>query len=226
MRRPARKNLADAIYGRLKEDIFEFRLLPGDRFTESEIALRVGASRTPVREALYRLAAEGHIQVSSHSGWNVKPLDFALFDHLYDLRIILELAAVEKLCKLTPALGLDELRSIWLVTESERLSDGAAVARLDEAFHLSLVAATGNPEMERVFGDLTERIRFIRRLDFTQPERIGQTYDEHAQVLRHILAGRADRAMPLLRSHIEVSKGEVKKITLHRLYRARAGEGS
>jgi len=97
------------------------------------------------------------------------------------------------------------------------------VATLDEAFHSTLVEVAGNPEVARCHREVTERIRIIRRLDFTQAHRIDKTYDEHAQILRAILRRRADEANRLLRSHIEASKAEVRKITVHRLYAARAG---
>ncbi len=97
-RRVAPPSLADAIYRQLKEDIFEFRLLPGDRFSEGDVAERMAASRTPVRQALYRLQREGQVQVHFRSGWQVSPLDFERFEELYDLRTVLELEAVRRLC--------------------------------------------------------------------------------------------------------------------------------
>ena len=92
---------------------------------------------------------------------------------------------------------------------------------MHEDFHATLVAATGNREMARCYQEVTERIRLLRRLDFTEEGRIAATCDEHAQILRAILRRRADRAIDLLRNHIETSKTEVKKISLHRLYSAR-----
>jgi DNA-binding FadR family transcriptional regulator len=62
-----RQNLTERIYLQLKQSIFDFQLLPGDRFTESEIADLVAASRTPVREALTRLQREGFVEVSFRS---------------------------------------------------------------------------------------------------------------------------------------------------------------
>ena len=88
------ENLAERIYRQLKKDIFDFRLLPGDRFSENEIAERMGASRTPVREALFRLERETYVQVLQRSGWQVKPFDFDYFEELYDVRTVLECAAV------------------------------------------------------------------------------------------------------------------------------------
>jgi DNA-binding GntR family transcriptional regulator len=212
--------LAGAVYERLKADIFEFRLMPGTRFSENEIAHRAKVSRTPVREALFRLEREGYLEVHAKSGWSVRPLDFDALDHLYDLRVLLECESVRKLCTGNPRPALAPLEKAWLVAPRQRLTDGARVARLDEEFHASLVAATGNPELARVHGSITERIRIVRRLDFTHPERIIYTYLEHGQILRAVLARNAAKAAKLLRSHIEASKAEVRKISLHRLHLA------
>jgi DNA-binding GntR family transcriptional regulator len=212
---------ADQVYLALKQDIFNFRLLPGDNFTESEVALRMAVSRTPVREALFRLERDGYLQVHFRSGWSVKPFDFQQFENLYDLRMVLETNAVRKLCEQTDHAGLDALRARWLVAKEERLTDEIDVSGYDEQFHVTLVESAGNPEIARVHGDVMERIRIIRRLDFTQPHRIEKTYDEHAQILHAILHHRADQAIMLLRAHIEASKSEVRKITLHRLHTAR-----
>jgi DNA-binding GntR family transcriptional regulator len=217
-----RLSLAETAYEKLKESIFDFQLLPGDRFSESEIAERLKMSRTPVRDALYRLEREGHVQVHLRSGWSVRAYDFEHFEALYDLRLILEEASVTRLCELEDRPALDELKAQWLVTAGERLKDPKAVSTLDEAFHVSLVAAAGNAEVARCHVEVSERIRIIRRLDFTQPNRVDKTYDEHAQILRAVMRRRADEARRLLRSHIETSKAEVRKITLHRLYTARS----
>lgn len=219
----ARKNddrLADTIYEKLKADIFEFRLLPGGRFSENEIAARTRVSRTPVREALMRLAREGFVEVHMKSGWSVRPLDFERFEHLYDLRVILELAAVRKLCAADFGDALAGLKKLWLVPPKQRLSDWKEVAVIDEAFHGTLVAAAGNPELARIHADVSERIRIVRRLDFTQADRISYTYDEHAAILRAVLARKLQQATLLLRSHIEQSKLEVRKISIHRLHAA------
>jgi DNA-binding GntR family transcriptional regulator len=220
---PERGNLAEQVYAALKAQLHDFSLVPGDRFSETEVGARLGVSRTPVREALFRLRNEGLLDVESKSGWFVRPIDFDKLEQLYDLRVILELAAVERLCsRPAPAPELDELKALWLVPASERMSDGRDVGALDEQFHATLVRAVGNPEMARVHWDVTERIRIIRRLDFTRGDRIQATYDEHAKILRRIIERKAGEAQLLLRSHIEQSKAEVRKITLAMLHDARS----
>jgi DNA-binding GntR family transcriptional regulator len=220
--RPAAVNLATQVYERVKQDIFDFRLLPGDRFTETEISERTQASRTPVREALYRLERDGYLEVMFRAGWRVKPFDFRQFEDLYDLRIVLETTAVRRLCEADERPELETLRRVWTVAADDRETEMREVARLDEAFHAALVASAGNREMSRVHAEVTERIRIIRRLDFTKAPRIEATYAEHAKILRAIQQRRADQAVLLLRTHVEASKAEVRKITLHMLHEARA----
>ena len=211
------------MYAALKAQLHDFLLVPGDRFSEAELGARLGVSRTPVREALFRLRNEGLLDVESKSGWFVRPIDFGKLEQLYDLRVVLESAAVGRLCASTetpPA--LEELKAVWLLPVAERLADGRAVGALDEQFHATLVRAAGNDEMARVHWDVTERIRIIRRLDFTRGDRIEATYAEHGKILRAVIQRKADTAQLLLRTHIEQSKAEVRKITLATLHEARA----
>ena len=224
----AHRSRADDVYDQLKRDVAEFKLVPGDRFTENELSERLGVSRTPVRQALFRLQQEGFVEVLFRSGWRVLPFDFERFDQLYDLRMVLETTAVHRLCADARRIDrglLAHLAAVWLVPAAERSGDAVQVAQWDEAFHCSLVAAAGNAEMARVHRDVTERIHILRRLDFTKPVRIDATYDEHAKILRAVQRCRADQAALLLRAHIETSQAEVRKITLHQVHKARHTAG-
>jgi DNA-binding GntR family transcriptional regulator len=221
-----RVNLAEQVYSVLKAELHDFKWVAGERFSEAELGQRLGVSRTPVREALFRLRNEGFLDVEPKLGWFVKPIDFDKLEQLYDLRIVLELASVARLCeRSTNVDDLSELTRIWLVPDEERLPLGSEnapqVGANDEQFHATLVRATGNSEMARVHWDVTERIRIVRRLDFTRADRIAATYTEHAAILRAVLAREQRTAQQLLQSHIEQSKAEVRKITLHMLHQAR-----
>lgn len=228
---PATENrpqgLADRIYHAVKNDIFTFRLMPGDRFSESEVAERMSASRTPVRQALHWLAHEGYVEVASRSGWQVKPFDFNYFEELYDFRIVLEREAVRRLCGMPPGRCEEHLASLvafWI--DAPRLEDGMAVSLQDEGFHTRLVAAAGNGEMARVHVELTEKIRIIRHLDFTRDDRVAATYNEHARILQAILEQQTEEAQRILTGHISRSKAEVRKITLYRLSQSRSDPAS
>jgi len=213
--------LAEQAYGLVKQAIFDFELMPGDRFSEAELSQATGVSRTPLRQALQQLQREGFVQVFPKSGWQVAPLDFDVFDQLYDLRVLLESHAVQRLCQIEERPQLRTLADVWLVPPGERNVDPDEVRRLDESFHNELVRASGNAEMARVHQEITERIRIVRRLDFTKRPRVAATYDEHARILRAVTRRRAEEAMRLVAAHIEQSKLEVRHITLDMMFRAR-----
>lgn len=219
------KNLAECVYEQVKSDLFDFHLLPGDRFTEADVATKTGASRTPVREALYRLQQEGYLEVHFRNGWQVRPLDFVRLDESYDLRIVLEQVAVKRLESTPPDLLSElllRLEAIWLTPPERRNFDAVEVADWDESFHCSIVAAAGNREIARVHAEASEKVRIIRRLDFTQRARVEATYEEHAAILKTLRARRGDEAARLLGAHITVSRIEVRNLTLHKLQSARS----
>ena len=215
-------NIAERIYQDLRQLIFDFQLLPGERFSEKAIAEKMQASRTPVREALYRLERDGYVLVHFRSGWQVRPFDFQYFENLYEVRTLLETEAVKRLCahsKIEEV--LKDLIKAWCCPESERESQDQVVAQMDEDFHFMLVEQAGNPQLARVHRDICEKLRIIRRLDFTQPNRITATYQEHNEILQFILQKQEAAAVGLLSQHIEASKNTVRSITLHRIQAAK-----
>lgn len=218
--------LAESVYEKLRDDIFAFRLLPGDRFAENDVAERLHVSRTPVREALMRLQSEGLVRGYFRNGWEVVPIDFSRFAALYDLREMIELHAVRRLCqpggdKSARDALLAEAGAVWRVAVVDQLADGLAVAALDEGFHLRLVAAAGNRETDAVYRQVTEHIRIMRRLDFAYGDCIADTYAEHVAILDAISAGDATRACGLTEQHIKDSHAVVEQITIDRLEQVR-----
>ena len=213
--------LAERVYAEIKHALFAFELLPGERFSENEIVRLTGASRTPVRDALMRLAREGFVTVQSRAGWRVNELDFAVFDQLYAIRTMIELTSIDTLITQTAPPCMDELVAIWQVAPTQRVGDGLAVFELDEQFHSTLVAATLNAELLRIYSGVTERIRIVRQLDFTDATRVEATYEEHAAIVKAIEHHRGAETKRLLQAHIETSRLKVRQISLHRLYQAR-----
>ena len=171
-------NLSTLVYQRIKNDIFDFKLMPGERFTESEIAQAYDVSRTPIRQALYRLQQEGYVEVSFRSGWQVRPLNFRYYEELYDVRIVLEKDAIDTLTQqgCEQSSELQKLKAIWMVEQQDYLKDLKQLSQLDEDFHCALVRSAGNHEIARINRDFIEKIRIIRRLYFSKQYRIESTY--------------------------------------------------
>ena len=215
-------SLAEHAYAQIKQKIFNFEMMPGDLISEGNLAKLVNVSRTPLRQALQQLQHGGFIKAIPKIGWQVAPLDFDKLDELYDFRILIESNAVKALCNSNRDNEIfKELQKIWLTPKSKRSFNTLEVGILDEQFHTSLVKASGNEEMLKTHSEITERIKIVRRLDFTKAARISNTYDEHGQIIKAILAGRSGEAQRLLKAHIEQSKIEVRKITLGMLQDAR-----
>lgn len=224
--RPAGK-LTDTVYSSLREDIYAFRLLPGDRFAENDVAERLQVSRTPVREALMRLQSEGLVRGYFRNGWEVVPIDLARFASLYELREMIEMHAIAKLCSPRVADAarkslVKEQGRIWQVRPGKRLADGLEVAGLDERFHSALVGAAGNAETDAVYRQVTDQLRIMRRLDFAYGDCIADTYIEHAAILDAVGQCDARAAGALIARHIEDSHTVVERITIERLEQVRA----
>lgn len=214
---------SDTVYKLIRQDIYDFRLMPGDRFAENDIADRLQVSRTPVHEALARLEAEGLVRSYFRNGWEVQPLDFARFDALYELRELLELQAVRKLCARTtlPA-QIGELRRLWSQPPEVLAQRPLEAAELDEQFHATLVAAAGNSEVDRALAQVTDRIRIMRRLDFAYGDCTPSTCREHLGILDAIAARDEQTAVARLHEHICSGHASVQQITTERLEQARS----
>lgn len=220
--RNSANRLAEKVYVDLKTEIFDFRLLPGDHFTETELAQRYNVSRTPLRDALYRLRREGYLEVGFRSGWNVRAFDFRRYEELYELRALLELDAVKRMCRSDQVPDMSMLEAVWQDDANVPDTELISVVTLDETFHTTLVELGGNREMLAVYRQLTDQIRIVRRLGFLSRDRIDLTYSEHKEIL-NLIGGRDEAAaLALLSAHIAHNQSEARKITLHMLYQARA----
>lgn len=217
---------SERVYLQLRQEIYQFVLLPGDRFTEVDIARRLGCSRTPVREALLLLQNEGLVRRCLRNGWEVFPIDFDVYEDLYETRALIEMNSVRSLCSsLSPKVNRDvlaSLKAIWVVAPEAQLLECDNIASLDEQFHIALTEAAGNRELATILTNITNRIRIMRRLDFEYETRIAQTYKEHAELLDAIEQRDEERAVALISVHIKDAYKGASTITLRRLQGVRA----
>jgi len=206
------------IYRCLKDMILSFALYPGVRVTETELADHFGVSRTPVREALQRLAAEGYLTIRAKQGCFVRDIDLEEINQYYEVRIGLELRALDLLGRAGAARELNRLATIWTPERIPRRPPAVAVmVARDEGFHLALAGAAGNAVLAAYLKDVNDHIHIVRRLDFTDPERIAPTYREHHEVLQQLLQGDIAGARKVLEQHIRRSADVAKAITLGQL---------
>ena len=220
---------AASLLAQLRRWLAEGRYAAGTRLAEEAVAQDLGVSRTPVRLAFRTLAQEGLLESAGKRGFLVRSFTAADVRCAVEVRGVLEGLAARRLAE-RGATAQERGVLQQCLTDGDALlsrgplaaADVACWSALNARFHATLVRATGNQEMARVHWDVTERIRVIRRLDFTRADRIDATYAEHGKILRSIIQRKVDQATLLLRSHIEQSKTEVRKITLATLHEVKA----
>ena len=195
-------------------------LLRGDfplnrRLGEERLASLLGVSRTPVREALARLHVEGLVERCPDGGFQPTIPDVAEIRHLYEVRILLELAALRRPGEQGTThdqVALTELHRDWSALADDGPHDpDPEFVLLDESFHISLADAAGNPVLTDHLGQVNERIRVVRMLDFTIEGRIDRTVTEHLDLLDAVLVGDVVEAEHAYLAHLETSLAVVEE---------------
>jgi DNA-binding GntR family transcriptional regulator len=205
---------ADHAYAELKR-----RLLSGEfplnvRLGEERLASLIGMSRTPIREALFRLHAEGLVERWPDGGFRPVAPDVSVMRDIYEVRAALEIAAIRRPSQLGRQHDrelLVSLRDDWLqlIEEVDHEPDPGFVA-VDESFHITLAEAAGNSVLVDQLRLLNDRIRVVRMQDFMVEGRIRTTVAEHLEILDALLAGHSRKAEQLLSDHIGASIGVVE----------------
>lgn len=196
------------IYARLKARVVGFGIRPGERLNEVALSRDLGASRTPLREALNRLMAERLVEFRPGAGFFCRALEPQAIYDLYELRKIIETSAVMLACQRADAEGLASLHE-------DTVSRGlditgltvAEAAERDEAFHLGIARLSGNAELVVQLQTINERIRFIRWVNMAA--RVAASKREHLAVLEALMRRDADRAGDLLSAHISQRMDQV-----------------
>ncbi len=220
MDRLAPRISSSAIYERLKEMILGFEIYPGSRITESDLAAHFGVSRTPVREALQRLAQEGQVSIRTKQGCFVRQINISELSQFYRVRTALECLSLEIAARLMAKDALRALAEEW----DPACCPGAAgnltlMVQKEESFHIALAQGGGNEALVTYLNDINERIRVIRRLDFTAGFRIERTYEEHHRMACLLLDGDLAAAKALMADHILRSEKFARSVTLEQLAR-------
>ena len=194
---------------RKKAENFEFK--PESQINEVALAKELGTSRTPVREALNRLVAEGFLTFQARRGFFCRPLSPAQIQALYEARVAVETEAVRlaigKLSDDELDILIRDLRAIE--PEYQTCKDPARLLELDEQFHMAIAKAAKNPELERILANLNGRIRLVRLIDLkTMGERESPKPDAghisaHQGILTHIAERDEAAATLAIRKHIE-----------------------
>lgn len=193
---------AGSLHEHLRRLILDGAIPNGTTISQVELAERLGVSRTPLREALRMLQAEGLIAAEHNRRAHVTALDVGDIDTVYGCRVLLEATGVQITVRTLDAAKLEELRaSVTAMREHAADPDAEEWARAHRRFHRALVPEAGN-EFARVLSTYFERGEHFRRM-FQREEILGgvRLLEEHEAILRACEEGRANRAAVLVARH-------------------------
>jgi len=190
----------EAAYTRLREAINQRRLLPGDRVTEAALADKLGVSRTPVREAIRRLIAEGLLSVGPSRGLIVTELSREQVMQLYDLREVLEGAAAGLAARHAHEAEIAGIRR--RLSEMERMESAEELAAANRELHRAIYAAAHNQYLIQAANNLADSLNLLPGTTFSVPDRPRTAHAEHVEIVRAIESGDFARAEETGRRHI------------------------
>lgn len=213
--------LSEKVYAVLKEKILKRELKPGEKVLIDEIAHQLGVSRTPVKDAVNRLALEGLVEKVARRGTFVTQLTSRDVAELFDLRLLLELYAAEKLIED----GKVELFSAEMekcVTNMEGAINGdeyldyEAFMSWDRDLHLSLIGLADNNHLLQIYQGLNIHIQIARAHYLRSVEGALQAQQEHEAIYEAFNNGNWEQVKKALSTHINnVKTGVLKSLGTH-----------
>ncbi len=194
----------NAAYSRLLAELREGRLNPGDRLRETELADRLGVSRTPVREAIRQLEADGIVTHVPRQGACIRTLEYAEVMELYEMRAVLEGTAARLAARAASDIELEEL--IDMNQQMATLGNAPEAFILNRQFHAALLDAAKNRFLARSIHALQMALMILGPTTLTEPDRAAKAVAEHSDVLNAIKARDGALAEVTMRAHIEAAQ--------------------
>jgi len=182
----------------IKRAILSGELTQGQALVETDLADKLGVSKTPVREALKTLAGAGLVTMSAYKGAAVRVVDAGQARHLYDVRLLLEPEALRR----SVLNGHDWAQARLALEAAGAARDLVERSLANRDFHAALYAGCGNPLLIGMLADLSDQTALVSVAFWRRNPSWECEADEHAAMLHAACDGDADQAADLLRQHI------------------------
>jgi DNA-binding GntR family transcriptional regulator len=199
-------NAVDAAYTHLRAQILSGLVRPGERILEADIAAQAQISRTPVREALRRLHAEGLVNIIANKGARVAALDAADRSEIFALRSLIEPYAAGEAARLASP---DEIADMRVAsTEMQRIVDQRSegwsrrLTRLNREFHRMIMAAAGNRRLSAIAQNLMEPGLMHATFEQYSADELRRSMQHHDELVTAIESRNAMWASSVMQSHL------------------------
>jgi DNA-binding GntR family transcriptional regulator len=194
-------SVREAAYAHLRGAILAGSLLPGARISEPGLAQELGISRTPVREALQRLAQEGLVELLPGKGARVRVLSAEEVREVYDVRALIEGEAAALAAQNAMEAELNRLEKLLLELDALPAEAYAQQMQVDFDFHTALVEAAHNKTLARIYADLRSSLTLIRSFQQTLSQH-PRARQQHQAILAALKAHDPARAAEAARTHV------------------------
>ena len=188
----------EAVLEAIKHAILTGELKPGQPLVETELAAKLGVSKTPVREALKTLAGTGLVTMSPYKGGAVRDMDRAHARCIYDMRLLLEPVAAGR----TVAARGDWSAARRALDAADQSADAADRSLANRVFHREMYLGCGNPLLVRTLDDLRDQTALVSAAAWARRPSWEREAAEHRAILAAAESGDSDAARNLMRSHI------------------------
>ncbi len=214
----------EKVYEKVKLLAIDYQFRPGERVNEVELAAELGVSRTPVREALNRLAQEGFMNFVPNRGFYSRDLTPDGVRELYEVRMVIEQSTFRFACLRASDEDIARTTAIWenVTLHPPELQDAdywARIAQVDELFHMEIARIARNTRLYEMLESLNSLSRFFRRIDLEAPVRRNNAYDEHVEIIAALRARDINKGVRLMEQHISLSSEHAVAVTKEGLAR-------
>lgn len=204
--------LSDMAHKAMMDMLLSGELAPNELVTERQIALKLGISRTPLREAVRRLEGERHLERQRNGALVVRALPVEEFMHILNVRRLVEGEAARLAAGRVPRAELEQIKN--RINQALKLPDDAITpefAASDRDLHALIAQACGNPVLQQIINDVRTRTSMFRfgRL----PSRRKSVCAEHLAIIDALMAGDAQRSQQAMQDHVD----QVRLMILARL---------
>ena len=211
--RPRRELLADRAYVQLRDRIITLQIPPGAPIDEDRLGAELAMGRTPVREAVKRLALENLVTVFPRRGTFASEINITDLTHISDVRTVIEgHAAYRAAQRITDAQRAEMDDLLEELSRSQGSDDSMALMALDARVHRFIYGCTGNPYLEATLGRYLNLSLRIWHLVIDQAPHLFARVHEHDDVLHAIAAGDGERARDVLIDHIVTFEREIRTV--------------
>jgi DNA-binding GntR family transcriptional regulator len=204
------QSLRERIVRRLRDAIVAGDLSANSRLPEPELAKRLGVSRTPLREAVRQLAAEGLVTTVPRVGTFVSEIRSRDVEDIFAIRAVLEGLAARQAAE-NPDLAKAAILPEILAEQQKKTRDYRVYHEAAGRFHAAIFALSGNQRLQAMYQSLTHQVARLRSLSLATPKRPEVSFREHRRVAAAILRGRGEEAERLMRTHVEGARMVVRR---------------